>query len=286
MKKQLNRAMFKSLESQDVFPTIEKKSLTELTGLETLRSKEFAILSNNKIVNVVSPTYAVLRNEDYFLQVEEKLINADIKYKTRSINIDNRQFAVDYILEDDSIYIDTKLDKISPMIRFTNSYDSGCKTSGYFGFYREICSNSLNIAETNVGFSVKHKGELAQFVLPQIDILIENFMNNEYYTLKRKFEVMQERTMTFEEVKEFVKVTAEHFDLFNFETSEKNDSPSRYAIEVLDTIGRESSQLGVEPNLWIGYNAFNEYVHNGNSRNFDAKKKIDAQIFDFVLENI
>jgi hypothetical protein len=285
--KNLNKSAFlnKELQNDNVFINVEVKNLQEITGLPTISSKSKVVISEGRIVNVVSNSYAHLSNEDFFLKIEEKLVEADIKYKTRAINIDNRQFAVDYILEDDSLHIDIKgkNDNIKPMIRFTNSYDSSCKTSGSFGFYREVCSNGLHIAETKVGFSLKHKGQISQVMIPKIDELVSQFMKNEYYEIKRKFEVLAERPIY--DLEDFVRLTAEELNLFAFETSEKNPEPSKKARQVMETILNESTKLEIAPNMWLGYNAFNEYIHGQNLRNFDVKKKLDTQIFDFIVEN-
>ncbi len=140
------------LQQDNVFINSEVKSLAQLTGLPTWKRLEKAIVSEGQIVNVVSATYGHLPNEVFFTAVEEALINADVNYLTRSINRENRSFAVDYILNDESFHINIKKgkDKLKPMLRFTNSYDGSCRTSGHFGFFREVCSNGLHVANTNM----------------------------------------------------------------------------------------------------------------------------------------
>ncbi len=275
----------KKLEQDNVLVNSSVQSLSELTGLKTISSKSKAIICEDEIVNVVSNAYAHLPNENFFLAVEEKLINADIKYLTRSINNNNRQFAVDYILEDESYHVNVKnkADKIKPMLRFVNSYDGSCKTTGNFGFFREVCSNGLHVSQIDIGFSVKHIGQIAEVVLPKMDEIIEVFMKNEYYEIQKKFEVLAERPIY--DLEEFVQITAEHSNLFKFETSEKNPEPSKKALNVMEIILNEAKNLGVAPNMWLGYNAFNEVLHSMNMRNFDVKRKIDAEIFDFIVEN-
>jgi hypothetical protein len=97
-----------TLRQDDVFVPSEVKSLTEMTGLSTISSKSHAIICGDQIVNVVSEKYCHMPNEQFFLSVEEKLINADIKYIQRSINNDNRTFAIDYILDDESYFVNVK----------------------------------------------------------------------------------------------------------------------------------------------------------------------------------
>ena len=94
--KNLNKSAFlnKELQNDNVFINVEVKNLQEITGLPTISSKSKVVISEGRIVNVVSNSYAHLSNEDFFLKIEEKLVEADIKYKTRAINIDNRQLCV------------------------------------------------------------------------------------------------------------------------------------------------------------------------------------------------
>lgn len=281
------RINFKAAIQQDnVFVNSELVSLSQITGMPVRKGLEKAVVSEGEIVNVVSNSCGHLPNEKFFYNVESKLIDADIKYQVRSINRDNRSFAVDYILSDDSYIIKIKngMDKIRPMLRFVNSYDGSCKTSGHFGFFREVCANGLHIATSEIGFSVKHKGDIAEVVLPEISILVKKFMDNEFYSLHKKFEVLAERPI--KDLKGFVKYTCEKLDLFQYQASEKNPEPSLNARMVIDIINRESAQLNTAPNLWLGYNAFNEVLHGKLKKTFEAQKKIDGKIFDTLLTAI
>src|SRR5687767_6280748 len=146
------------LQNDNVFVKNEVVSLAHIAGRPTRKGLDFAILSEGEIVNVVSKSYGHLPNEKLFYEAEQKLIDTGINYVTRSINRENRSFAVDYILNDEAYHINVKngLDKLKPMLRFTNSYDGSCRASGHFGFFREMCSNGLHVAHSVVGFSVKH----------------------------------------------------------------------------------------------------------------------------------
>lgn len=271
------------LQNDNVFVDNQILSMEELTGKKSRKGLEQAILSEGEIVNVVSKSYGHLPNEDFFIKVEEKLIDDGIKYDIRSINRDNRSFSVDYILNDDSYHIHVKngIDKIRPMLRFTNSYDGSCKTSGHFGFFREVCHNGLHLATSKIGFSVKHRGTMHDVVIPEIKSLVTKFMNNEFYELKKKFDVLAERPIY--DLKDFVKVTAEDIGLFKYECSDTNDDPSLNARTVLETISKEASLLKEQPNAWIGYNAFNEILHNKFKKTFGEQKRIDSKLFNSVL---
>ena len=273
-----------NLEKQDVFVKSNVLDLKGLTGLPTRKGLENAVVSNGKIVNIVSNSYGHLPNEIFFKEVENKLKDAGVKYAIRSINREDRSFAVDYILNDETFIVKVKngTDVLRPMLRFVNSYDGSCKTTGHFGFYRQVCTNGLHVAHSSIGFSVKHRGAIVELVLPEIRTLVAKFMENEYYALSKKFEVLAERPIT--NLNEFVKLTAEKFKLFKFESSETNPAPSLNARLVLDIITKEARQFESAPTLWNGYNAFNEVLHGKLKKNFEQQKSLDGRIFESVLE--
>lgn len=279
----LNRANFKHLEQQNIFVSNEVQSLELLTGKPTRKGLERAIISEGEIVNVVSKSYGHLPNENFFLEVERQLIESDVNYQMRSINRDNRSFAVDYILQDENFHIEIKngMDKIKPMLRFTNSYDGSTRTSGHFGFFREVCSNGLHLGETSIGFSVKHKGDILSVVLPEIYKIIGKFMDNEFYTLKRKFEVLAETPIP--DLSEFVEMITVKNKLFKFEKSDTNPAPSMLAQSVIDIIKDEALHLNTRPNFWHGYNAFNEVIHGKMKKSFDQQRRTDSEIFNSIL---
>jgi hypothetical protein len=257
--------------------------MQELVGMPTRKGLEQGIISNGKLVNVVSKSYGHLPNEVFFLEAERKLIDADIYYKSRSINRDDRSFAVDYVLADDRYKIEVKGDKdiLFPMLRFTNSYDGSNKTSGSFGMYRKVCDNGLCIAQTQIGFSVKHTGSIAEIVLPKLDELIANFMDNEFFSLKKKFDLLAEARVL--NVEKYVQDINKKLSLIKYESSDKNPAPSLNARFILDVVNRETKQLNVRPNKWIVYNAFNELLHNKLQKTFDQQKTIDERLFDLIL---
>lgn len=273
-----------ALRNDNVYGKNQVVSLETLTGMPVRKGLENAIVCEGQVVNVVSKSYGHLPNQKFFTEVEVKLIDEGIGYVTRSINRDNRSFAIDYILSDDKLVVKVKngVDKLRPMLRFTNSYDGSCKTSGHFGFFREVCSNGLHVAHSKIGFSVKHRGNIAQVVLPEITDLVTRFMDNEFYSIHRKFEVLAEKPI--KNLNDFVKVTAEHFKLFQFECSDKNPNPSLNARLVLDTIIKESGMLVSPPNLWHGYNAFNSLLHTKLKKSFENQKNLDERIFEYLLE--
>lgn len=280
----LNRISFKgaAMQNDDVFVTNEVRNFSELVGMPTRKGMEKAIISNGEVVNVVSDVYGHLPNENFFLVVEEKLIEADVQYDTRSINRGNRSFAVDYILNDDryNIVVANGKDVIKPMLRFVNSYDGSCKTSGSFGYFRQVCTNGLHVAETKMSFAVKHKGSICEFVLPEIQMLVNEFINNEYYTLKPKAEFLSGAVIS--DVQKFIKDVCKDTAIFKYEKSDKNPEPSLNANIVADSIMAEAKFLDIEPNFWLGYNAFNEILHTKFAKSFEVQKTLDSKVFESI----
>ena len=273
-----------NLRNDNVFVANEVRNFKDVTGINARKGLDRVILSNGEIVNVVSKSYGHLPNEIFFAQVENMLLEADIKTATRSINRENRSFAVDHILNDESLAITVKnsTDKLLPMLRFTNSYDGSCRTTGSFGVYRMVCENRLFVAQSQVGFSIKHRGEIAEVVMPNIKHLISKFMDNEYYTLKRKFEVLAEKPIT--NIEEYVKMTCDDLKIFMYEASKENAEPSLNARMVIDIVNRESRQLQTGANAWILYNSFNEILHSKLKKSFGQQKDMDGKLFDYMLQ--
>ncbi len=147
---------------------------------------------------------------------------------------------------------------------------------------RPLSINRNWFANTNIGFSVKHTGSISNVVVPEIGQLVKKFMDNEFYSLHKKFEVMAEKPIR--DLNEFVMITCEELKLFNYQSSEKNPNPSMNARIVIDTIKKEANLLKVNPNLWLGYNAFNEILHGKLKKSFEAQKKLDGKLFNTILE--
>ena len=277
------------MQQDDLFPASEMKSIQELTGLPGRKGMEMLIVSGGTVVNAVSKDYGHMLNENFFLKVEEKLIENDIHYKTRSINRDNRSFICDYIIDDDNFIVEMKSngtkkfgerDIIRPMMRFITSYDGSCMTGGNFGFFRQVCANGLNVGQAISGFSVRKTSGVHELVLPEINELINKFMDNEFFSLKKKFEKLINVPIRSNE--KFVKIICDKTKLFKFEKSDKNPEPSVNAQIILDIMKNEQKTLGQDSSLWLGYNAFNSLIHNKLSRSFDEQKKLDEKVFETI----
>lgn len=274
------------LRQDDVYPTLEiitGDKFAEKFG-PTRQGWEKAIVSSGVLVNLVGKSYGVLPNIDFFGQIENKLLEKDIQVMTRAINRDNRAFAVEHILADDRFHVNIKngLDELRPMLSFTTSYDSSTRTQGHFGWHRKVCDNGLHVSHTEIGFSMKHRGNIVEVVMPEIDLLIEKFMSNEFYELKRKFEVLAEKPI--KNIGDYVKLVCNKTEIFQFEKSEENESASLNAETVIETIRREAKMLGVEANHWIGYNGFNNLLHSKLKKSFGSSYEWDNKLFNYNME--
>jgi hypothetical protein len=272
------------LTNDNVMVTNKIVSLSTLVGMPVRKGMEQAVISDGTLVNTVSLQYGHLPNQTFFGEVERQLKANGVNYVTRSINRDNRSFVVDYILNDDTMTVNVKngKDRILPMLRFTNSYDGSNQTSGHFGFFREVCTNGLHVAQTELQFKAKHRGNIIEVSMDGIAAMIQKFFENEYFSITKKFETMATKHIT--DVNAFVESVAKDLKLFQFEKSAKNAEPSLNAQLVIDTINREAKELNVTPNLWLGYNAFNELLHDKLKQTFDKQATVDAKMFDHILE--
>ena len=272
-----------NLQQDEIYVSSEMKSLKSLTQIESRRGLENAIISNGKIVNVVSNSYGHVPNELFFKRAEQMLTDENINYHKRSINRDDRSFIIDFIIEDKNQFeLKNKEDLILPMLRFKNSYDGSEKTSGHFGFYRKVCSNGLHVSQAEIEFSIKHSKNNTDLIMPRLNGLFDKFLNNEFYTIVKKFEKMKDFKII--DIKEFVKAILDKTKLFRYECSDKNENPSKKSREVLETLNYEALLLNEEPNLWLGYNAFNSILHSTLKKTFSQQEKWDKKLFNEIYE--
>lgn len=282
-----------TLKQDNVFVNPRIEGFSEKTGYDVLPSMDSLLVVTDPlterpmVVNTVSNKYGFLPNERFMPLIEERLDGAGIAYIKQTVNRNNSAFAIDYILQDESMHINVinGQDKIKPMMRIINSYDGSSQTEGHFGSFREICTNTLHTASTQLNFKLRHRGNMEELIIPKIEELIATFMENEFYSLHKKFEVMAEKPLT--DVEGFVKYTLGKTGLFKYEKSEKNpEEASLSAQYVIDVINAEAKQLGTAPNLWLGYNAFNEFIHTQNNKIFMLQERADRKLFDAVLEQV
>lgn len=90
------------LQQNEIYIPSEIKSVENITGIQSRRGLENVIVSNGKIVNVVSKSYGHIPNELFFPKAEQLLVDANLKYRKRTINRNDSSFVVDFIIENDN----------------------------------------------------------------------------------------------------------------------------------------------------------------------------------------
>jgi len=272
-----------NLQHDEIFVSNELISLKSLTQMESRRGLENAVISNGKIVNVVSDSYGHISNDVFFGRAEKMLSDAGLKFIKRTINKNDRSFVTDFIIDDSSQFtIKNEADTILPMLRFKNSYDGSEKTSGHFGFYRQICSNGLHVSQAEIEFSIKHSKNNTNLIMPCLNNLFHRFLDNEFYFITQKFHKM--RDFEILDTRAFVKAVLDQIKLFRYECSDTNNNPSKKSRTVLEILDYEALALKETPNLWLGYNAFNSVLHNVSKKSFGQQERLDKKLFDTIYE--
>ena len=298
-------------QNDNIFGSVEMVDTKDFFGGREIASKmDKVIISNNRVVHACSPSYGLLTNQDFFGKMEEELVLEGLQFKTRSFNHNDSRFSVDYILDDDSKIITVNDqrnngidDTIVPMIRLTNSYDGSLKTAGYLGFFRKICHNGLHMTTTQLEFKVKHtKGKMKLFI-PNIEQLVQNFLSNEMFSIQDKIQKMQTHFIDEKQIENWIKELAKQERVW-IDNSEENylkrlqkaeqsgkdiskvspakDSPN---IETVKSILiRDAETTGVEPNAWLLYSAFNEFIHSNTSQVFTNQKELDTKVFNSIAD--
>ena len=298
-------------QNDNVFGSVEMVDTKDFFGGREVASKmDKVIISNNRVVHTCSPSYGLLPNQDFFGKMEEELKLEGLQFKTRSFNHNDSRFSVDYILDDDSKIITVNDqrnngidDTIVPMIRLTNSYDGSLKTAGYLGFFRKICHNGLHMTTTQLEFKVKHtKGKMKLFI-PNIEQLVQNFLSNEMFSIQDKIQKMQTHFIDEKQIENWIKELAkqervwidnsEESYLKRLQKAEQSGkdiskvSPAKESpnIETVKSILiRDAETTGVEPNAWLLYSAFNEFIHSNTSQVFTNQKELDTKVFNSIAD--
>ena len=298
-------------QNDNIFGSVEMVDTKDFFGGREIASKmDKVIISNNRVVHACSPSYGLLTNQDFFGKMEEELVLEGLNFKTRSFNHNDSRFSVDYILNDESKIITVNDqrnngidDTIVPMIRLTNSYDGSLKTAGYLGFFRKICHNGMHMTTTQLEFKVKHtKGKMKLFI-PNIEQLVQRFLSNEMFFIQDKIQKMKTHFIDEKQIESWIKELAKQ-DRVWADNSEENylmrlrkaeesgkdiskvvpakESPN---IEIVKNILiRDAETTGVEPNAWLLYSAFNEFIHSNTSQVFTNQKELDTSVFNSVAE--
>lgn len=274
--------MKKTINNQ-VYPNVAKLELSQISDYSGVGKCSHVILANGKVVQTCSNSYGLLKNEDFFKAFEAKMNEEHIEFKAVYKNVDDCQFTADYIL-DGELSVKTKADTIQPKIRLINSYDGSCKTMGFLGFYRQVCSNGLHALRYEVDFKLKHTETSISLAVPNLHEMLDKYQKTEGVKIVRRFQTLAEVPVPYHQVKAIVQAIATDTKLFKFEKSDKNSDPSLNAQFVLDVVAKEARTFQTVPNRWIVYNAFNEWLFNDqrNTKTEAMRTEIDSKLFAAV----
>jgi len=118
--------------------------------------------------------------------------------------------------------------------------------------------------------------------MPRLSNLFDKFLDNEFYTITKKFDKMKDFKII--DSPAFVKAILDKTKLFRYERSDKNSDPSQRSREVIEILNYEALLLNEEPNLWLGYNAFNSILHNTLKKGFGQQERLDKKLFEEIYE--
>lgn len=277
--------LIRTQRNENIYVNASCLPLSKVTDYEGTQGLDKVVISNGKIVNVVSENYGFLPNENFFPVIEKQLSDLGYTYEKKYQNIKDCYFVADYIFNDASFTLKNVKgyrDTLKPKLRFINSYDGSAKTSGYMSFFREVCSNGLHGIKEDVAFSLRHSGSIQSLVLPNISKMIQSYTSNEGIEIIRRFDVLAESEV--KDINEFIHTICDVTKVFKFEASEKNPDPSINARFVLDVVAREVDTLQMKPNAWIVYNAVNEWIYNNdrNQKHEVKRQQLDESVFKFI----
>lgn len=265
----------------NIYPSVAKMEMSAISDYPGVNKCSHVIISNGKIVQSCSGGYGLIKNEDFFGAFEQKLKEEHIKFTATYRNVNDSQFAADYIF-DGEMKVATSKDIVQPKARLINTYDGTGRTAGFLGDYRQVCTNGLHAFQFNIAFNIRHTSKAMELTMPNLTEMLETYKKKDGVNIYRRYEVLAEQKVT--DLNDYVKAIANGLELFKFEKSEKNESPSINADYVIDVTKRESAILNVTPNKWIVYNAFNNWLNNDerNGKTDSQRVAIDSKLFEYI----
>lgn len=224
-----------------------------------------------KVVNSCSKNYTIIRNEDIFKPLEEKMTEAfDIEIKGSQLNYS--KFYMDFMIKDKAFPILAK-DSIIPQIRVMNSYDGSLKYSFKLMFLRLVCTNGMTVPMSDAkGAHIKMMhtpsaiGKWEKVVDIAHDFLSKaKDMLGGYKELASNKLTLEEAILRIEEVLKHTK------------------APSKAKERMVDKLQQEH-KMGLPYSDWLVYNAVNYELNHGEGKSpLHKKDKVDQQVLNYLL---
>ena len=248
----------------------------ESANMTVDRNKEKSVIvhledGSKKIVNICSPSYALIHNKDIFPMIEKKIgesFEFDAKYKM----CNDAVFYVDYELKNINYSVGDEKDKIIPMVRVFHSYNGYIRFHVEFGYKRLICSNGLYGYKFSDKFIMKHSHGNINAIINSCNVSVKRFVE-QAEQFKSRYDILSQKEVTS---------PLERIEMVALSTN----FPQKQVESVISKYEEESKIFPTTD--WLIYNSFNYQLnHNENfTTDIITRTKLDKQIFNVIEKGI
>ncbi|MEM6338969.1 MAG: DUF932 domain-containing protein [Pseudomonadota bacterium] len=259
-----------------IFPVAKKASGDLLLTANFATDLEYCVHleQQNKITQFCGNNYQLIKNEDLFLPVHDKLVSVfgSSGFDTKVESYDDRRFYVEFEVRN-SIFEVIDKDELCPVIRMRNSYDGWLKQSVSFGYNRLICTNGLTAFDEEMSFSKKHhklSGLLdLNKVLEQIETIEIKI---------ERFKKLTDRVVTPQELETILKTVKE---------SKSIKYPAKMLQSAKYIAQKEAAKLQTEMNAWLVYNGLNYPLNHHETKLLpEEASKIDSKVLASIEKTL
>lgn len=265
----------------DLLFDVKKVNFAETFGMAANSDYSYAIIGNingeNKVLNVCSDRYELVRNSEIFPQIRQILNDAGLQFSEKYSMVNHARFYADYVIESESTHIGAANDIVKPLIRVRHSYNGLTKYAITFGYFRLICDNGLVVPiEDKEATNLHIVGKHTISIRISLDMLIQRleFFTANQNILKKNFDILggqwiEKPLERITEVLEYAKI------------------PVKKAEQVLSTVLDESAKLyDGKVNDWLIYNGVNQLIHKGdNKKVLEQKELYDYKAIEYLLKH-
>ena len=273
-----------------LFPQVVVKNVNEIPQFEGINFNSWQqncividTPKGNHIGGFCSENYALIKNEDIFLPIADKL---DSLFGSENVNIKVKYSKpFEYHLYFEMPNLGTQeMDSLYPMSQIQNSYTTQIRAMQMGMIGRLICTNGMmSISESMQIFNIKHTIKEKNQFLDIAEILANTEkMFNSFDT-----------TIEFREILKAVPLNAiegrNHTE--NFEQIIKGTNfPKRQIDTAINLAKSEASQLNSKVTLWLAYNALNHIIWHDTQSKMTEKmsneldSKLVNKVHNFALE--
>ena len=273
-----------------LFPQVVVKNVNEIPqfrGINFNSWQQNCIVidtpKGNHIGGFCSENYALIKNEDIFLPIADKL---DSLFGSENVNIKikySKPFEYHLYFEMPNLGT-SEIDSLYPMSQVQNSYTTQIRAMQMGMIGRLICSNGMmSISESMQVFNIKHTTKEKNQFLDIAEILANTEkMFNEFDATIEFRDILKEVPLNAIEGKNHTK---------NFEQIIKGTNfPKRQIDTAINLAKSEAIQLNSKVTLWLAYNALNHIIWHDTQSKMTEKmsneldSKLVNRVHNFALE--